>query len=273
MNYIKLLILLFFVGCSNPNNLLESGKKYEQIGLYNKAEQKYLTVVVNFPKSPQVPEAKYRLGLLYKDVMKDYVQASMWFSDILKNHKETEFYKLADVCLLESPDYVGALDGNLVVLGDKESGGKNMKITYEFKKIDFDLYSVIFRLFAGEKLIRQERKFYLKTNGEIREYNINPKTQKKDLKYTLIFKLPVEKGRRWTTKKEDKETVYTIVDTGLTVRLKNKIFENCIKISENYKGETGIRYLYYAPNKGCIKIATSSLRNPQEEFTVLELIE
>lgn len=266
-------IFLFFIGCSNPKSLIESAKKDEQKGLYSKAEQKYLTVVVKFSQSPQLPEAKYRLGLIYKDILKDYIQANMWFSDIIRNHRETEFYKLAEVGLLESPDYVGALDGNLVVLGDKESGGKNMRITYEFKKVEFDLYSVVCKLFAGEKLVRQENKFYLKTLGEIREYSVNPKTHKGDLKYTLIFKLPVEVGNRWTTRKEEKEVIYNIVGTGLTVKLKSKSFENCIKISENYKGETGIRYLYYAPNKGCIKVATSSLKNPQQEFTVLELVD
>ncbi|MCX7910275.1 MAG: hypothetical protein N2505_01655 [Endomicrobia bacterium] len=274
MKILLYFLVIFIFSCSNPKNLLESGIKNEQEGNYEEAERKYLTIVVKFPQSEYAPEAKYRLGLIYKDIIKNYQQANMWFSEIIKNHKETKFYKLAEVGILESPDYLGALDNNKIILGDVESGGKNMKMMIEFKKIDFDLYSYKCKLYAGEKLVRQEDRFYLKTGQEIREYSVNPKTSKeKDLRYTLILKLPVEVGNKWKTSKENREVTYTIVATDLTVKFKNKIFSNCIKILESYKGQQGIRYLYYASNKGLIKITTSSLRNPQQEFPVLEFIE
>ncbi|MEN3013586.1 MAG: hypothetical protein ABDH23_03095 [Endomicrobiia bacterium] len=271
---IKYIFLFLIFSCSSPDRLLKSAIEDEKKNRYDKAEQKYLTLIVKFPHSRDVVEAKYRLGLIYKDIMKDYAQAIMWFSDIIKNHQDSEFYKPAEVGILESPDYIGALDNNSVILGDVETGGKNMKIVNEFDKIDFDLYKCICKLYAGEKLVRQEIKFYLKTSQEIREYDVNPKMSKeKNLKYSIVFRLPVEAGTKWVTKKEDKEVIYTIVAKDIRVKLKNHEFNNCVKILETYKGQEGIRYLYYAAGKGCIKIATSSVKKPNQEFSVLELIE
>lgn len=266
-----LTIILFF-SCTNPKTLLRQALNNEQKGNYDVAEQKYLTIIVKYPTSEYVVEAKYRLGLLYKDIEQDYVQARMWFSDIIKNYPDSEFYRLAEIGFLESPDYIGALDKNKVILGDVESAGRNMKIVTTFNKIETDLYNCVCELYAGDKLVRREIKFYLKTGKEVREYMSNPKTGGKS-KYTVVFKLPAEVGNEWNTEKENKKVTYTVVESGLKLKTKKFEFDNCIKIMESFAGETGIRYLYYAPNKGCVKITTSSLKNPKQEFTVLELIE
>ncbi|MCX7716685.1 MAG: hypothetical protein N2Z73_04640 [Endomicrobia bacterium] len=268
--FIFLLLILF--SCSTPESLLRQAIKDEQKQNYEAAEEKYLTIVVKHSLSKYVPEAKYRLGLIYKDIKKDYIQSRMWFSDIIVNHRDSEFYRLAEIGVLESPDYLGIIDENKVILGDIESSGKNMKMVTKFKKLEIDLYRCNCELYAGEKLVRKEDKFYLKTGKEIREYTSNPKMEK-GLKYTLVFKLPVEIGNEWETQKENKPVSYTIVANRLSVKCKKIEFHDCIKIMESYKGETGIRYLYYAPNKGCIKITTSSLKNPRQEFPVLEFIE
>lgn len=266
--------ILVVFNCSNPKSLIKNALKDEQNKNYDSAEQKYLTIIVKYPKSDYVVEAKYRLGLIYKDVKKDYFQARMWFSQVVNHHQESEFAKFAKVGILESPDYIGAIDGNVIILGDIESGGKNMKSVFEFKKLDFDLYKCSCKLYAAETLVRKEEKFYLKTENEIREYFENPKSsQKKDLKYTIIYKDPQEVGKSWRTFKENKEVSYTIVETSLRLKFTKTEFENCIKILERYKNETGIRYLYYAPNKGCVKITTSSIKNPDKEYVVLELVE
>lgn len=270
--FILLLTFIIFSCATGPESLLRRAIKDEQKQKYDLAEQKYLTIVVKYPSSEYVSEAKYRLGLIYKDIKKDYVQARMWFSDIIINHKDSNFYTLAEVGMLESPDYTGILDGNKVILGDIESGGKNMRIETVIKKIDVNLYSSISQLYAGDKLVRKVEKFYLKTDQQVREYSSNPSIDK-NLKYTVIFKLPAETGNQWKTEKENRTVIYTIVATGLQLKLKNFAFEDCIKILERYENETGIRYLYYAPNKGCVKITTSSLNNPTREFPVIELIQ
>ncbi len=272
--YFIIFLVSMIVNCSNPKSLIENALKDEKNERYDSAQQKYLTIIVKYPKSDFVLEAKYRLGLIYKDVKKDYFQARMWFSQVVNYHQESEFVKFAKVGILESPDYVGAIDGNVIILGDIESRGKNMKSVFEFKKLDFDLYRCGCKLYAGEKLVREEERFYLKTEDEIREYFENPKNStKKDLKYTIIYKTPSEIGNSWSTIKENKEVSYKIVDTSLRLKFAKKEFENCIKVLERYKNETGIRYLYYAPNKGCVRITTSSTKNPDKEFTVLELVE
>lgn len=266
------LTTILFFSCSNPKSLLYQALKNEKKGNYDVAEQKYLTIVVKYPSSEYVIEAKYRLGMIYKDIRQDYVQARMWFSDIIKNYPDSEFYKLAEIGLLESPDYIGVVDNNKIVLGDIESFGKNMKMVTEFKKIETDLYRCNCELYAGNNLVRRETKFYLKTGREIREYMSDPKTMDKT-KYTVVFRLPAEIGTEWTTQKENRQVTYTITETGVKIKTKKGEFENCIKIMESFTNETGIRYLYYAPNKGCVKITTSSLKNPKQEFTVLELVE
>jgi len=268
---LTIIFFLFLLGCSNPKSLIKKALENEKNQKYDIAEKNYLTVIIKYPKSDYVAEAKYRLGLLYKDVKKDYLQARMWFSQVVNQHKESEFAEFAEVGVLESPDYSGALDNNKVVLGDVDSLGKNMKIVSEFKKLDYDLYESNLKLYAGEKLVRQEKRFYLKKSGEIREYSENPKISGSK-SFTVLLKQPIEVGNRWVTTKENKEVLYKIVETNLKVKLKKFEFENCIKVLEEYKGEPGVKYLYYAPNKGCIKITTSSL-NSKQEYPVLELVE
>lgn len=272
-NFFIFLGLIFIFCCSNPKSLIKNAIKDEQDKNYDSAEQKYLTIVLKYPRSDYAAEAKYRLGLLYKDFKKDYIQARMWFLQVVNYYQESEFVKFAKVGILESPDYIGTIDGNIVVLGDVESHGKNMRSVFEFKKIDFDLYQCNCKLYAGEKLVRQEIRFYLKIENEIREYSENPKVGKKELKYTIVYKDPPDIGNNWSTIKENRDVSYTITDTGLKLKFQKTEFENCIKVLESYKGEQGIRYLYYAPDKGCVKITTSSLKNPKQEFTVLELVE
>jgi len=146
---------------------MKKALKNEKNQRYDIAEKNYLTIIIKYPTSDYVAEAKYRLGLLYKDVKKDYLQARMWFSQVVNQHKDTEFIKLAEVGILESPDYSGALDNNRVVLGDVDSLGRNMKIVTEFKKLDCDLYECNLKLFAGEILVKQEKRYYLKKGNEV----------------------------------------------------------------------------------------------------------
>jgi len=253
--------------------LLKQAVKDEQKQNYSSAEQKYLTIIVKYPTSNIVDEAKYRLGLLYKDIFKDYSQANLWFSKIVDEHKGSKFYRLAQIGLLESPDYFGIIDGNKIILGDIESLGKNMRIIIEYKKLDVDLYIATTKLYAAEKIVRQYTKFYYKDGEEIKESDVNLKTEKTD-KYTIILKLPIQKNNSWTTQKENKTVIYTIFDTNLTVKTtKGFIFTNCIKIMEQNKGEKGVRFLYYAPNKGCIKITTTNISELYKEYTTMEVIE
>jgi hypothetical protein len=273
MKFIILLLFLIYSCAPSPQRLLKQAIKDEQRQNYSSAEQKYLTIIVKYSTSDVVPEAKYRLGLLYKDIFKDYTQAQLWFSKIVNEHKDSQFYRLAQIGILESPDYLGIIDGNKVVLGDIESLGKNMQFVTEYKKLDFDLYTATTKLYAGERIIRQYTKFYYKDGDMIKESDVNLKTNKTD-KYTIVFKLPIQKNNSWTTEKEGKTVVYTIVDTSLTVKTKKGYsFENCIKVMEQNKGEKGVRFLYYAPNKGCVKISTTNISELYKEYTTMELVE
>lgn len=268
----KLFLFLFFLlGCSSPKMLLESAKKDEQNQRYDKAEQKYFTVVIKHSDTIYAVEARYRLALLYKDIKKDYLQAQMWFNEIIARHPGSEYAKLAEVGILESPDYTGVLDGNVIVLGDVESYGKNMKLTAEFTKLEYNLYIGRYKLFAGDRLVRQYEKYYLKQSGEVREYDANP--QKAMIKnYSIIMKLPIKSNVSWTTIKDNKEVVYTIVATGLQLKLRDKTFDDCIKVREYVKGERGVRFIYYAANKGCVKM-TTGLLDGTKEFPVVESIQ
>jgi len=271
----KLIIFLFFLfSCTpSPQHLLKQAIKEEQKQNYSSAEQKYMTIIVKHSKNELVCEAKYRLALLYKDVYKDFLQAQLWFSEIINNHKDTKFHRLAQIGLLESPDYLGIIDGNRISIGDVESLGKNMRFFTEYKKLDYDLYISTTRLYAGDKVIRQYVKYYYKDGEEIKESDYNLKTKNSD-KYTVVLKLPIRKNNSWTTKKEGKVVIYTIFDTNLTVKVKKGyVFENCIKVMEQNKGEKGVRFLYYAPNKGCVKITTASIFDLYKEYTVMEVVD
>ncbi|MCX7941385.1 MAG: hypothetical protein N2555_06410 [Endomicrobia bacterium] len=265
------IIFLLCISCIPPKMLMEQAKRDEQNQRFDKAEQKYLTIIIKHNKSEYVPEAKYRLGLLYKDVKKDYLQARMWFNEIISRHPDSEYVKPAEVGILESPDYIGAIDGNIITIGDIESGGKNMRLATEFKKLDYNLYIGKYKLFAGEKVVKTYDRYYLKENGEIREYTVNPKTSTSK-NYTVMIKYPVETNTSWTTQKDNKQVAYTIVAKDLQLKLQNKTFDGCIKVREYIKGEKGIRFIYYAPNKGCVRITTAMLDEPKE-YTVMELIQ
>jgi hypothetical protein len=269
-----LIFLLLLYSCTpSPQQLLKQAIKDEQKQNYTSAEQKYLTIVVKYNTSDVAPEAKYRLGLLYKDIFKDYIQAQLWFTKVIDEHKESQFCRLAQIGLLESPDYLGIIDGNKIVLGDIESLGKNMRFVTEYKKLDFDLYSATTKLYAGETIVKQYTKFYYKDGDTVKESSVNLKTDN-TAKYTTIFKLPIQKNNSWTTEKEGKTVVYTIVDTNLTVKTKKGFsFENCIKVMEQNKGEKGVRFLYYAPNKGCVKITTANITELYKEYPTIELVE
>lgn len=274
MKQIIFLFTFVFIlfSCTNPKMLLKTAIKDEKKQKYDSAEQKYLTIIIKYSDSECVPEAKYRLGVIYKDIKKDYLQAQMWFSDIINRHKDSEFYKFACVGLLESPDYVGAIDGNKVVLGDVESDGRNMKIISEYKKIDYDLYQVTTKIYAGNNLVKQEQRFYYKVDTEIREYLIDPK-KNLSTTYTTILKLPIKIGTKWETQKEKKLVECSIVEDSISLKFKDKEFGKCIKIMEQPKGEKGVRFLYYAPNKGCVKITTATIDNLKKEYPVVELVE
>ncbi len=269
---ITLAFFLTFFSCTNPKMLLKTAIKDEKKQKYDSAEQKYLTIIIKYNDSKYVPEAKYRLAVIYKDIKKDYLQAQMWFSDIINRHKDSDFYKLACVGLLESPDYVGAVDGNRVVLGDVESDGENMKIISEYKKIDYDLYQVKTKIYAGNNLVKQEQRFYYKVDTEIREYLVDPKKDP-SAAYTVILKLPIKIGTKWETQKANKLVMCSIIEDSISLKFKNKEFEKCIKVMEQQKGEKGIRFLYYAPNKGCVKITTATIDYFKKEYPVVELIE
>ena len=273
-NLIFLFTFLVLYSCTpSSDRLLKQALKDEQKQNYSSAEQKYLTIIVKYSTSDVVPEAKYRLGMLYKDIFKDYYQAQLWFSKIVDEHKDSKFYKLAQVGLLESPDYLGIIDGNKITLGDIESLGKNMRFVVEYKKLDVDLYIGSTKLYAAERIIRQYTKFYYKDGNEIKESDVNLKTEKTD-KYTIILKLPIQKNNSWSTEKENKIVIYKVFDTNLRLKTKKGfIFENCIKIMEQNKGEKGVRFLYYAPNKGCVKITTTNISELYKEYTTMEVIE
>lgn len=269
--YIIIVCIIFF-SCNSPKNLLNQAKKYEKQKNYDAAEKNYLNLIIKYPKEALVAEAMYNLGNIYKDIRKDYSQSQLWFSQIITKFPESEYKKLAQVAILESPDYFGLVDGNTIILGDVESLGKNMKIKTTVKKLDYNLYLTEQKLFAGKKLVRVEKKFYLKTDNEIREFVTDPRTISKKETYTVVLKYPYKNGVGWSTKKDNKNVSYTIVGTDLSVKIDEKSFDRCIKIMEKFDNTAGVKYLYYAPNIGCIKIATASSERLNKEYVSVQKI-
>jgi tetratricopeptide (TPR) repeat protein len=262
--------ILFF--SNNPRNLLNRAKKFEKQKSYDKAEKIYLSLVIKYPQENFVAEAMYNLGNIYKDIKKDYSQSRMWFSQVITKFPTSDYAKFSYVSILESPDYLGLLDGNMTVLGDIESFGKNMKIKTEIKKLDYNLYLSNQNLFAGEKFVREEKRYYLKTNNEIREYLVDPRNIVGQEVYTVVLKYHYNQGMSWTTKKDNKNVTYTIVATDLNLKIREKNFDGCIKVMEKIDGAYGVKYLYYAPNVGCIKITTATLENLSKEHVTVEII-
>jgi hypothetical protein len=270
---IILFISITFFSCNNAKNLLERAKRYEKQKNYDAAERSYLSLIIKYPKEEIVAEAMYNLGNIYKDIRKDYSQSQIWFSQVITKFPNSEYAKFSKVSILEAPDYLGLLDGNVTVLGDTDSFGKNMLIKTTVQKLDYNLYLVEQNLFAGEKFVRKEKKFYLKTDNEIREFSVDPRTSSSEGKfYTTVLQYPYKKGVSWTTIKDNKKVVYTIVDIGLTIEINKKKFSECIKIMEKFENAIGVKYLYYAPNVGCIRITTASSERSEKEFVSVEAI-
>ncbi len=273
-NLSLMLITLTFLCCCIPTaeKIIKDAYRYEQQNKFELAEQQYIKIIVKYPRSKFSAEAMYRIGLIYKDIKKDFTQATFWFNQLISRYPDNKFVPMAQVAIMESPDYTGAIDGNLLLLGDVETSGKNMRIKTLFQKLDYNLYLSISTLFAGEKFVREEKTYYLKSNDEIRVYYRDPRISTTQLDFTTILKYPLEVGNSWNTYKEKKSVTYTIVAKDLEVKIGNTKYNNCIKLLETYKNTTGIKYIYYAPNIGCIKITTSTKDNPHKEFPTVCLI-
>ncbi len=267
----KLVFITLFIitSCIGPDGILKKAIQYEQKQKYELAEQQYLKLILKFPNHELTAEAMYRLGLIYKNVKQDFVQSQMWFKQVVNKFPNSKYKELAEIGLIESPDYSGVLDGNKVILGDSETQGRNMLLIAEYKKLDYNLYVGHLHLYAGKKFVREEKKYYLKIGTEIREY---PQLPKEGIPYVVILKLPYRKNNVWKTYKEGKTVFYKIVADEIQVTITGKTFNNCIKVVEQYEGSTGIKNIYYAPNVGCIRITTGSIAQPDKEYPVSEFV-
>lgn len=264
-----IILVIIFLSCTDPKNILSKAKKYQVQNKYDNAERLYLRLIIKYPTDDLAAEAMYNLGLIYKDVKKDYPQSKLWFSQIITKFPYSDFKDLAQVGMLDSPDYFGLNENNTLLLGDPETGGKNMRIKNKISKLDYNLFLLEQTLFAGEKVVRVEKRYYLKTGTEIREFLADP-TKNKNAIYSVVLKLPYEKNNFWQTKKDGKNVTYTIVEDNVKIKIKDKEFVNCIKVMEQVENSVGIKYLYYAPNVGCVKITTTTILQKDKEYVSVQ---
>lgn len=276
-SFVMLLLVVLLVSifsCDTPQAVLSRGKKFLKEKRFENAEKEFLSVVIKWPSDKNCAEAMFELGNICKEIKKDYNQSVLWYSQVVKKFPATEFAKVAEVKILESPDYLGLIDKNRVILGDSETKGRNMRLETRVEKLDYNLYLMQSDLFAGDKFVRTEKKYYLKKNGEIREFNVNPSEIKNESKVEskIVLKYPFVSGNVWKTYFAGKSFVLKIVEDNITMNIADKKFDKCIKVMEKIEDSVGVKYFYYAADVGCIKITTASNEESKKEYTSVELV-
>lgn len=113
--FIFLTITFLFVGCSKMSDaeIMEKAVHFQSWGDWDKSIELYEMLLEKYPKSEQVPEALYALGIIYQTNKNDFKKAIEYYQRIAKEFpahatSPSAYYSIAVITAKELKDTLTA---------------------------------------------------------------------------------------------------------------------------------------------------------------------
>lgn len=262
--FFTLCSFLVSAGCGDTE--FRSARKAEKLGRYPTAIEEYEKFFQKDTANPKSAEALFRIGEIYRTVLKDYVRARLYFEKVSTQYKQSPWSLQAEIGYMNSPDYFPLVSGFKRRIGDSASGGNHMQMEESFHPIKESALRLKMerQIYAGETQVGKKEYLYEKKDRELREFS--PGNEQ----YSVILRYPPEQNLKWETLREGKRVVFTIESDRQTIEIKAGIFTNCLKVKNQFVDtKHSWRYDYYAPEAGLILM---SVATAQGETRISELL-
>lgn len=259
-----ILYFLTLMGCGDSE--FRSAKKAEKLGRYVSAIEEYEKFVRKDPAHLKSAEALFRIGEIYRAILKDYARARLYFGKVSEQYKQSPWAKQAEIGYMNSPDYFPLVPELKRRMGDSASGGSHMQMEENFFPIKESPLRLKMerRIYAGKTLVGKKEYIYEKKDRELREFS--PGNEQ----YAVILRYPPEQNLKWETLREGKRIAYFIESDNATIEIKAGIFTDCLKVRSQFAdSKHSWRYDYYAPEAGLILM---SVATAQGETRISELL-
>lgn len=272
----KIIILFLLCGCAN----LKFKKAYdlEKRNKFKEAIKIYKEIVDKYPTKKISARAIFRLGEIYRVNFEDYEKASHFYSMIIMDYPYLQpLNSLAELGLMESPDFFPLVDGWSWYEGDSQSYGKNMyqqrycslvsSGTDKLKRY-FEVYKIRTIIYTGKggKKVFDSIDYYKKFH-----YNILKSKTPTFSKFSIVMKFPHKKGKKWTAVLEGKKNIYSIEDLNAQVVVRTGSYKNCLKIKELQPNiPHSWRYDYYAPGVGKVLSTVATERTEKRNSELID---
>lgn len=225
----------------------EEASKLEKQGLLLKAAAYYNIFADKNPLDAKAPDAIFKAAEIYSRNFSLCYKSKPLYERLLKNYPATPLRDAAMKGLFVCPDYF-PIDRRLAwTYGDSETGGANA--SQETRVLELKPGSAVTgtTLYAGKTVVSKQTKSYKFMNNELIETQGGFDT--------IILRYPLDKARSWNSVSAGRKVTYTVLASGVRVKVLAGEFENCVKIKQQQDGMTSWIYDYYAPWTG--KILTS----------------
>jgi hypothetical protein len=251
--------LLLLSGCG-AKYIFNKAKGLEDKGYFVQAIFEYEKVASKYPKDLLSAQAFYNIGVIYERRLKMVSQAVNYYKKVIEGYPESgPIVEKAKLSILNSPDYFPLTDGSFWMEGDSETDGKNMRAEWRCARGTEGRYSIERHIYAGKQSVTDIKKYYLKNDLKIKEFNDLEKAD-----YTTILDYPYFPGKKWSSFRDGKTVLFTVVGVDLAIKVGAGTFTNCIKVSEeDPRTPDSIKFNYYAPGTGWI-LTTIALKNGSE---------
>ena len=257
--------LALIQACGNPSDLDEA-RRSERLGRYSTAISQYQDFARENPKDPDSAEALFRVGEIYRAVIRDYARARAIFAQVIELHPESPWSAAAREAAMNSPDYFSFDPPQKRTYGDSQTRGTNMKMVDVLSPDDEDpsRIKVERSIFAGNSLVSKTTVYYEKLDGELRERSGSGSEP------CVLIRYPPVKGDAWESVRNGKKAAFKVAETAMAVGVGGKTYQDCLKILEKPSGQAGSwRAYYFAPFDGHILTAVETARG---ENRILEIL-
>ena len=125
--------------------------------------------------------------------------------------------------------------------------------------------ALIRSIFAGKRLFRKTRTFYVKADWAVRE-RVDPEDREGSL--TLI-KYPFTVGTKWSTLHGGRRVLFSIEGAGVSAQTRAGRFTGCLKVKSQVSGISAAwKFDYYCPGVGRVltTVAGPGFENPNTEL-------
>lgn len=261
-----ILLTLCSIACKSPEREFWLANKSEKLGRYPTAISVYENFVQKNPQHARSPEALFRIGEIYRTVIKDFSKARIYYEKVMDAYKSSPWSTQAEQSFMNSPDYFPLAPNLKRTMGDSQSGGTHMRTEEKIESLKDTArrYKIEKKIFAGEQTVSADEHFYEKKDKELREY------QPGNPAYAVILRYPPVKDLSWESLRHGKRILFSIEADNLSMEVKAGVFLNCLKVKQrSEESKTTWKYDYYAPSVGLILTSAGTEKN---ETRIIELL-